>query len=754
VFLTAVIALVGLLATSGDLFAQGRATINGVVTAPSGAPQPNVTLIVTTPQGVDRRAVTDASGAFVFGGLLPGAYRLRTDDETFAPFSQDQIALIAGQTLTLQIRLQARVPVEAPQTERAAIQGTVIGPNGQPLANVVVIITGNQGIDRRAVSDANGAYVFGGLQPGPYRLRIEDPGPDVRPFSVTDMTLAPGERRQFDIRLQPVPPPPPPPQAPPTPAPSAPRTTTPAPQAPERGTAPEPTEPGAVPEVTAPGGEFEAMPNRWDFKFPPYQRYSAARQMPWVIGSPFDPYNLNTAKADRPVGGSDSLFLNLNLQLNSTANPRAVGAGEADPTSQFFFNNNLVGGLELFRGDTVFQPKSWSIRGTVVANVNALSAGGNRQSDQTYGVEEAFAETRLAVLNQAFDFVSIRGGMQNFNSDFRGYVFVDNQLGVRLFGNARSNRDQYNVAFFSMRDRDAASQLHRFSSRDQTVVIANYYVQDFGVPGYTGMFNLHVNRDTKTSDDPAAPQVGALQVIYLGYHGDGRWGSWSVSHAFYQAFGKDDDNLVSQKLTGSVVAPVDVNARMAALELSRDADWYRYRGSFYYASGDSGNPGKATGFDTITDNPNLAGGQFMFWTQQKTAVAAGDGQLVISEKFSLLPNLRSKFTDRANFVNPGLMLVNGGIDLRVSPRLKIVTNLSYLRFADATILRQLAGPEKGFEDDAIGWDTSVGAKFRPFVNENLFALLGVSALTPRGGLATALGSGSLYSVVGAIQLAY
>ena len=26
--------------------------------------------------------------------------------------------------------------------------------------------------------------------------------------------------------------------------------------------------------------------------------------------------------------------------------------------------------------------------------------------------------------------------MQNFNSDFRGYLFVDNQLGVRLFGNA------------------------------------------------------------------------------------------------------------------------------------------------------------------------------------------------------------------------------------------------------------------------------------------------------------------------------
>ena len=94
--------------------------------------------------------------------------------------------------------------------------------------------------------------------------------------------------------------------------------------------------------------------------------------------------------------------------------------------------------MELFKGDTVFQPKSWAVRGTVVGNLNALTVASNTKTGQTYGVEEAFAEKRLAVLSPAFDFVSIRGGMQNFNSDFRGYLFVDNQLGVRLFGNARA----------------------------------------------------------------------------------------------------------------------------------------------------------------------------------------------------------------------------------------------------------------------------------------------------------------------------
>ena len=49
---------------------------------------------------------------------------------------------------------------------------------------------------------------------------------------------------------------------------------------------------------------------------------------------------------------------------------------------------------------------------------------------------------------------------------------------------------------------------------------------------------------------------------------------------------------------------------------------------------------------------------------------------MLSEKFSLYPDLRSRFTDRSNFVNPGLVLFNGGVDMRISPQLKVVTNVS------------------------------------------------------------------------------
>ena len=98
-----------------------------------------------------------------------------------------------------------------------------------------------------------------------------------------------------------------------------------------------------MPEVTAPGGEFESWPNRWDFQYPRFQRYENNRRMPWIVGSPFDPYNQNGAKGDFPIGGSQSLFANLTLQMNSTINPRQVGAGEDAPTSQTFDNHNFVG---------------------------------------------------------------------------------------------------------------------------------------------------------------------------------------------------------------------------------------------------------------------------------------------------------------------------------------------------------------------------------------------------------------------------
>ena len=104
---------------------------------------------------------------------------------------------------------------------------------------------------------------------------------------------------------------------------------------------------------------------------------------------------------------------------------------------------------------------------------------------------------------------------------------------------------------------------------------------------------------------------------------------------------------------------------MAALEVSYDRDWVRFRTSFFWASGD-GNPNNkhATGFDTILDHPQFAGGDFSYWQRQAIQLFGVN----LTNRESLVPDLRSsKIEGQSNFVNPGLWLVNARGRLRADP---------------------------------------------------------------------------------------
>ena len=106
-------------------------------------------------------------------------------------------------------------------------------------------------------------------------------------------------------------------------------------------------------------------------------------------------------------------------------------------------------------------------------------------------------------------------------------------------------------------------------------------------------------------------QPHEIRAAYLGWTGNGHFGPVNINHAFYEALGTDSLNPIAGR-------PVTINAQMAAAEISIDRDWIRYKVSAFYASGD-GNPrdGRATGFDTIVDDPSFAGGIFSFWDRQE-----------------------------------------------------------------------------------------------------------------------------------------
>ncbi len=105
--------------------------------------------------------------------------------------------------------------------------------------------------------------------------------------------------------------------------------------------------------------------------------------------------------------------------------------------------------------------------------------------------------------------------------------------------------------------------------------------------------------------------------------------------------------------------------------------------------------------------------------------------------------LSSKEQGQANFVNPGLLLYNIGADFDVTPKLKFITNASYLQFDDTSVLQRLEFQDKIGRD--IGIDLSVGMQFRPLNTNNIIFTAGAAALIPGNGFKDIYTSETLYS---------
>ena len=475
-------------------------------------------------------------------------------------------------------------------------------------------------------------------------------------------------------------------------------------------------------------------------------------------GRTLDPYNQNVLKGDKPVIG-DSVFLVLTGVLDSGPTelrrlPVGSGVSTANPQELEFFGNGrqlfttprASVSFEMFQGQTAFKPRAWAIKATGVANLNYLRVeernlvnvdvreGESRRRDDM-ALEEAFAEAKLATLSSDYDFVSLRAGIQPFVSDFRGLVFNDTNLGGRLFGNAASNRWQYNAAWFELLEKDTNSELNTFERREQQVAVANVFYQDFLTRGYTVSLSYHWSRDEASTHydqngflvRPA--KIGSVRPHevrsqYAGFAGDGHVGRLNLSHAAYYAFGHDEDNPLEGQ-------PVDVRAFLGAVELSVDRDWARFKLTGFFASGDDDpRDGRGEGFDSIYDNSNFAGGPFSFWS--RSGIALTQTGVLLKAPGSLLPSLRSnKFEGQASFVNPGLLLAGFGLDLELTPKWKAVVNANYLRFHRTGSLELLLF-QPGIRKD-IGVDLGLGALYRPLLSENVVITAGATGLLPGNG---------------------
>ncbi len=289
------------------------------------------------------------------------------------------------------------------------------------------------------------------------------------------------------------------------------------------------------------------------------------------------------------------------------------------------------------------------------------------------------------------------------------------------------------------------------------MLIANYFRQDFLTPGYTISPSVHVNIDKgeeffyDANGFLVRPSpIGLItphqvKAYYAGFAGDGHWGRWNVTHQFYQALGEDDFNGISGQKT-------DINAQFAAAEVSFDKDWLRPRASFVWSSGDQDpDDDEARGFDAILDNPNIAGGPFSFWNRQGIRLAQTGVALVGPN--SIIPSLRSSKTEgQASFVNPGLFLYNVGLDAELTPKLRTTSQREPDAIPDHETLRRVLFQDAVSRD--IGLDYSVGAQYRPWLNDNVIVTGGISVFGPGSGFKQLLDKDVLYSPFVVLTLAY
>jgi len=513
----------------------------------------------------------------------------------------------------------------------------------------------------------------------------------------------------------------------------------------------------------------------------------------------WDPYNQNTYKGDRPINPDkvpwlpitgDDWFFVVNAVSDTVFEPRTfpipVGVQTTErPDSidvfgkdaSYVLSQTFIVGAALLKGSTAYKPPDVEYRVTLAGNINYVDVPERRvlfvepskpshRFDHFVGVQEAFFDYHFRNVSDRYDFDSVRIGIQPFQADFRGFLFNDNQLGIRFFGTRDNNRFQYNFGGFWRLEKDTNSGLNAVlqTPRDDYVFYVNAYRQDFLIPALTSQltFVWNANReaqDVQIDDNgfPVRPALlGSLRgrdydVFYLGYNADGRIGRINLTGSAYYAFGEDRNSFFTDERA-------DISAYFAALEASYDRDWMRFRLSAAYASGDSDPYDDVeTGYDAIFENPVFAGADTSYWIRQTIPFAGGGRAISVNGRNGILNSLRSsKEQGQSNFNNPGLMLVGAGADFDITPEFRLSANANHLWFENTATLQALRN--EGSIPKAIGWDLSAAAIWRPKATQNIVFRLSGAALVSGSGfedLFTALDNpGTYYSVLANVVLTY
>ena len=307
----------------------------------------------------------------------------------------------------------------------------------------------------------------------------------------------------------------------------------------------------------------------------------------------WDPYHQNTIKGDRPLAGE--WFMNLGLLSSSVA---LAGSEQR-------LREELAVTAGLLKGDTAFKPPD--LRLQVAALVAPFAPG------TPAGLRTGYLDGRLWIASARYDFDALRIGLQPITTDFRGFLFRDEQPGIRLYGNRFNNRFQYTLAAFQRipwRTDAPVPDLAALETPDpERVYTAVAYVQDVGVTG----LNLNLSGTwQRPREDEERRSLGLGMEGHIG------------------------------RLNLTVVSYLQETAEgLVAAEPSIDFDWLRVRGSLLVSS---------AGYAPLRAQPTFAGSLSSAWVQlqrpgkaPRSFTVEGDGLQLFGGGVSaaLLPTLRA-----------------------------------------------------------------------------------------------------------------
>ena len=168
----------------GTVSAEGDALMNVGVTL--------IKVLGATTGEVLGAMVTDEDGGYMFGELLAGVYRIElgeTDDE-YAFATKSRMGRVETDE-TAMWNFDATII-------RTAAVGGMVTVDGDPMGEVMVMLTGDHGTEMEMETGSDGMYMFDGLRKGDYTVSIMNPDEDMYDFPTTErmVSLAVGQEQE------------------------------------------------------------------------------------------------------------------------------------------------------------------------------------------------------------------------------------------------------------------------------------------------------------------------------------------------------------------------------------------------------------------------------------------------------------------------------------------------------------------------------------------------------------------------------